>query len=155
MRQVQHTAILGSGVIGASWAALFLAAGRSVCVYDPDPAAEANVRDYVTRAWPTLEALDLTARGNPDQVTFASSAAAAVDGADFIQENVPERLPVKHATFAEIEPVLDAAAIVASSASGLTLTQMQAGWQNPHNFILGHPFNPPHLIPLVEIVATV
>ena len=148
-----HTAVLGAGVIGASWTALFLASGRSVTVFDPDPQAEANVRAYVERAWPTMTELGLTERGDPDRVTFVPTAAEAVNGAGFVQENVPERAPIKHATFAEIEPVLSPDVVVASSASGLTLGQMQEGWQNPARFILGHPFNPPHLIPLVEVMG--
>ncbi len=153
MSDVTHTAVLGAGVIGASWTALFLASGRSVAVYDPAEEAETKVRDYVARAWPTMAALGLTNRGDPDRISFHRSAAAAVEGAGFVQENVPERLAVKHATFAEIEPALDLKAIVASSASGLTLGQMQGGWTDPARFILGHPFNPPHLIPLVELMA--
>lgn len=151
--EFRHTACLGGGTIGASWAALFLASGRSVAVFDPDPNIEKRVRDYVEMAWPTLEALDLTARGEPDAISFHDSAAAAVAGAGFVQENVPERVAIKHATFAEIEPVLEAGAVVASSASGLTLGQMQPGWKNPTPLILGHPFNPPHLIPLVEVMG--
>lgn len=153
MTEFAHTACLGAGVIGASWTALFLASGRSVAVHDPAPGAEKAVRDYVETAWPALESLGLTANGNPDAVTFHSSAAEAVAGAGFVQENVPERVAVKHAVFAEIEPALDAQAIVASSASGLTLGQMQAGWRDPTRFVLGHPFNPPHLVPLVEVMG--
>lgn len=153
MTRMHHVAVLGAGVIGASWTALFLASGRSVAVYDPADGAEQNLRSYVERAWPTLERLGLTERGVPDAVTFHRSAAEAVKGAGFIQENVPERLPIKHAVFAEIEPVLAAEAVVASSASGLTLGQMQAGWADPARFVLGHPFNPPHLIPLVEVMG--
>ena len=148
-----HTACLGGGVIGSSWAALFLASGRSVAMFDPAPTAETAVRDYVEMAWPTLTELGLTENGTPNAITFHDSAAEAVAGANFVQENVPERLPIKHATFTEIEPVLDAAAIVASSASGLTLSQMQGGWNNPARLVLGHPFNPPHLIPLVEVMG--
>lgn len=150
-----HTACLGGGVIGASWAALFLASGRSVAMFDPAPGAERAVRDYVEMAWPALTELGLAGHGNPDAISFHDSAAQAVAGAAFVQENVPERLPVKHAVFAEIEPALDAEAIVASSASGLTLSQMQGGWQDPARFVLGHPFNPPHLIPLVEVMGNV
>ena len=149
----QHTSCLGGGTIGASWAALFLASGRSVCLYDPSPDAEANVRRYIETAWPTLESLGLTDKGRPDAITFVHSAAEAVEGADFIQENVPERLAIKSATFTEIEPKLKQGAIVASSASGLTLSQMQEGWHDPSPFVLGHPFNPPHLIPLVEVLG--
>ena len=151
--EFQHTACLGGGVIGASWAALFLASGRSVAMFDPDPNVERKVRDYIETAWPTMTELGLTTNGAPDAISFHSSAIQAVEGAGFVQENVPERLPIKHATFAEIEPVLDPSAIVASSASGLTLSQMQAGWTNPARFILGHPFNPPHSIPLVEVLG--
>ncbi|MES0824242.1 3-hydroxyacyl-CoA dehydrogenase NAD-binding domain-containing protein [Ruegeria sp. SCP11] len=149
----QHTACLGGGVIGASWAALFLASGRSVSVFDPDPEVERKVRDYIGTAWSAMTDLGLTQNGTPDAITFHPSAAKAVEGAAFVQENVPERLPIKHATFAEIEPALAPNAIVASSASGLTLSQMQTGWKDPSRFVLGHPFNPPHLIPLVEVLG--
>ncbi|WP_324754642.1 3-hydroxyacyl-CoA dehydrogenase NAD-binding domain-containing protein [Roseovarius sp. Pro17] len=148
-----HTACLGAGVIGASWTALFLASGRSVAVYDPSPEAEKTVREYVETAWPTLTRMGLTENGTPDALTFHASAAAAVEGSDFVQENVPERLAIKHALFAEIEPTLKPGAIVASSASGLTLGQMQGGWTDPSPLVLGHPFNPPHLVPLVEVMG--
>ncbi|WP_170325090.1 3-hydroxyacyl-CoA dehydrogenase NAD-binding domain-containing protein [Ruegeria arenilitoris] len=151
--EFQHTACIGGGVIGASWAALFLASGRSVAMYDPDPGVERKVRDYIETAWPTMTELGLTRHGTPDAITFHSNATRTVEGAAFVQENVPERLPIKHATFAEIEPALAADAIVASSASGLTLSQMQPGWNDPARFVLGHPFNPPHLIPLVEVLG--
>lgn len=150
---VRHTSCIGGGVIGASWAALFLASGRSVALFDPAADSESAVKRYIETAWPTLDQLGLTENGNPDAIHFCKSAAEAAEGADFIQENVPERLAIKCATFAEIEPVLKDNAIVASSASGLTLSQMQEGWQNPSHFVLGHPFNPPHLIPLVEVLG--
>ncbi|SLN10328.1 3-hydroxyacyl-CoA dehydrogenase NAD-binding domain-containing protein [Ruegeria meonggei] len=151
--EFQHTACLGGGVIGASWAALFLASGRSVALFDPDPEVERKVRSYIDTAWPAMTELGLTRNGAPDAITFHTSAASAVEGAAFVQENVPERLPIKHATFAQIEPALAPDAIVASSASGLTLSQMQPGWTDPSRFVLGHPFNPPHLIPLVEVLG--
>ena len=149
----QHTAILGAGVIGASWAALFLASGRSVAVYDPSPDVEHTVRDYVEKAWPVLDQLGLTENGNPDAVTFHATAKDAVKNALFIQESVPERIEIKHALYAEIEDAIAPDAVVSSSASGLTLSEMQAGWRNPGRFVLGHPFNPPHLIPLVEVMG--
>lgn len=153
MSKIERTAVLGAGVIGASWSALFLASGRSVTVFDPDPNAESAVRAYVEKAWPALEELGLADRATPDAISFVPSVAEAVRDAQFIQENVPERLPIKHATYAEIEPELDPAAIVSSSTSGLTLEALQEGWSNPRRLILGHPFNPPHLIPLVELTA--
>ena len=153
MSDVTHTAVLGAGVIGASWTALFLAAGRSVTVFDPAPNTETETRAAVEAAWPTLEALDLTDRGTPDALSFAKTAASAVEGAHFVQENVPEREAIKHALYAEIEPAVADDAIVSSSTSGMTLEALQAGWQDPAPLILGHPFNPPHLIPLVELTA--
>jgi carnitine 3-dehydrogenase len=153
MSEFQKTAVLGAGVIGASWTALFLASGRDVAVYDVAPNFEKSVRDYVERAWPTLEQLGLVKGGSPDRARFCKSAAEAVEGAAFVQENVPERLNIKHALYEEIEGHLDRDAVVATSASGLTLSEMQAGWKDPSRFVLGHPFNPPHLIPLVEVMG--
>lgn len=153
MIKYQKTAVLGAGVIGASWAALFLASGRDVAVFDPSPDAEHLVRTYVERAWPTLIELGLATDDRRGRLSFHASAADAVRGADFVQESVPERIAIKHALYAEIEPALKPDAIIASSASGLTLSEMQAGWRDPRNFVLGHPFNPPHLIPLVEVMG--
>lgn len=153
MTEFKQTAVLGAGVIGASWTALFLASGRDVAVYDNSPTVEKTVRDYVARAWPTLESLGLVKGGNPDRIRFCTSAAEAVEGAAFVQENVPERIGIKHALYKEIEPSLGKDAVVATSASGLTLSEMQEGWQDPGRFVLGHPFNPPHLIPLVEVMG--
>ena len=149
----QNTAVLGAGVIGMSWAALFLASGRNVAVFDTVASAEKTTRDYVEMAWPALRDLGLIKGGAPGRLTFHKSAAEAVRVADFVQESVPEQIEVKEALFAEIEPALKSSAIVASSASGLTLSEMQAGWKKPSRFVLGHPFNPPHLIPLVEVLA--
>lgn len=153
MTDFKNTAVLGSGVIGASWAALFLASGRNVAVFDAMPTAEKSTRDYIDMAWPALKELGLVKANAPGKLSFHTSAAEAVKDADFIQESVPERIEIKKALYAEIEPALKPASIVASSASGLTLTEMQAGWRNPARFILGHPFNPPHLIPLVELLG--
>lgn len=153
MDQIERTAVIGAGVIGASWTALFLAAGKKVDLYDPADDAEALVRNYVESAWPTLIELGLADRGNIDGVTFHKSASEAVRGAQFVQESVPEKIEIKHALFAEIEPHLSPQAIVASSASGLMVSEMQKGWRDPSRFLLGHPFNPPHLIPLVELLA--
>ena len=153
MTEFSHTATLGAGVIGASWSALFLASGRSVAVYDPSPEAEKTGRAYIEKSWPVLEQLGLTTQGSPDAITFHTSASEAVDGADFIQESIPEQLPLKHALYGEIEDAVSQGAIIASSASGLTLSEMQGGWRDPGRLVLGHPFNPPHLIPLVEVMG--
>ncbi|MEM6548727.1 MAG: 3-hydroxyacyl-CoA dehydrogenase NAD-binding domain-containing protein [Pseudomonadota bacterium] len=153
MERIERAAVLGAGVIGASWTALFLAAGVRVAVYDPAPGAQDGVRRMIDAAWPVLETLGLTARGDPAGFAWHDEPAAAVAEAQFVQESVPERLETKHTLYRRIERALPAGAVVASSASGLTLTEMQGGWQDPSRFVLGHPFNPPHLIPLVEVMG--
>lgn len=153
MNRVNTVAVLGTGIIGASWASLFLAAGLRVRAFDPADPDGGRLRTYIGNAWPALEALGLTAQGDPGNVSLHASAAKAVDGAGFVQESVPEKLGLKHRLYAEIEPALSDRTIVASSASGLLVREMQQGWRDPSRFILGHPFNPPHLIPLVELLA--
>lgn len=153
MTEFKTAAVLGCGVIGSSWAALFLAGGFKVDAYDPAPDTELRLREYIESCWPTLHALGFAAQPDLSQLQFHDDAVSAIKQADFIQENVPERLEIKHALFAQIEPHLKSQAIIASSASGLMLQEMQAGWKNPSRLILGHPFNPPHLIPLVELLA--
>ena len=153
MSEFKKTAVLGGGVIGASWTALFLAAGKDVCVFDVDEQAPRNVSDYIDRAWPTLLELGLAQEGRRGALCFARSMEGAVDDTDFVQENLPERLDLKLEAFGRIEPCLKDNCIVASSASGLMVREMQAGWEDPSNFVLGHPFNPPHLIPLVEVIG--
>jgi len=111
------------------------------------------VKRYVDTVWPVLEKLNLTENGNPDRITFHDTPSKAVEGALFVQESVPERIEIKHALYREIEASLSPDVIVASSASGLTLSEMQQGWSDPQSFVLGHPFNPPHLIPLVEVMG--
>ena len=146
-------ACLGGGVIGASWATLFAAHGAEVAVYDPADGAAEAVAAYAARAWPTLQALGVTDREAPPDIAVVATPEAAVEGARFIQESAPERIEVKHDLFRRIEPALAPGAVVASSASGLTVTEMQGGWTDPARFVLGHPFNPPHLIPLVEVMG--
>lgn len=153
--QIEVVGLVGGGVIGASWAALFLAAGHEVDLFDPAAHAEAHARDYIERAWPALEQLGLIRPGaSADRLRCVGDAASAVRRAQFVQESVPERMPIKHETYRLIEPALAPEAIVASSSSGLLMSEMLRGWSKPARFILGHPFNPPHLIPLVELLGT-
>jgi carnitine 3-dehydrogenase len=146
-------AVVGAGTIGASWTALFLAAGLRVRAYDASPLAEPHLRGQVESAWPSLKKLGLAKGKLPDRLLFLATPEEAVRGAIFVQESVPEKLEVKHDIFRRIEPHLRSDAVIASSASGLLVRDMQAGWSDPSRFILGHPFNPPHLIPLVELAG--
>lgn len=112
------------------------------------------MRAAIETAWPTLRKLGLAAGDPPlDKLVVSQDASAAVAGALFVQESIPEQLHLKHQLYAEIEPALNPDAVVASSASGLTLTELQGGWRDPARLVLGHPFNPPHLIPLVEVMG--
>ena len=151
--QVERVAVLGAGTIGASWTALFLARGLAVDVFDLSPDTENYVRSYVEQAWPTLQRLNMSEGADPSRVRFFDDAAAAVKEAQFVQESVPERLDIKHQTYQAIEKVLAPGTVVASSASGLLVKEMQEGFENPGSFLLAHPFNPPHLIPLVELLG--
>ncbi len=151
MTAITHAAVLGAGTIGASWAANFLAQGLSVAISDPAPGAEDFVRRFVDTAWPTLDALGLAAGADAGRMTFHANPVAAVEGAGFVQESGPERIEVKQALFEQISRALPPEAIIASSSSTLLPTAMQARCVHPERVLLGHPFNPPHLIPLVEV----
>ncbi len=152
--QVEHIGVIGAGTIGASWTAYFLARGYRVTVSDPAPAVETVVRSYIEKAWPDLEQLGIvTDRGDPARIAFKPDAATAAKAVNFIQESVPERLEIKRALYAEIEPVLAPETIIASSASGLMVSELQQQAIHPERFVLAHPFNPPHLIPLVEVLG--
>jgi 3-hydroxyacyl-CoA dehydrogenase len=144
-------AVVGTGVIGAGWATHFLARGFDVSATDPAPGAEARLRAWVDAYWPTVEALGMTEGASRDRLSFTADVAQAVQGAVFIQESSPERLDVKHALIEAIESAAAADVIIASSSSGLSASEIQAGARHPERIVLGHPFNPPHLIPLVEV----
>ena len=148
---INHVAVLGTGTIGASWAANFLAQGLSVTASDPAPGAEDVLRRFVDTAWPILEALGLAPGADRARLAFNPNPVAAVQGAGFVQENGPERIEVKVALFEQISRALPPEAIIASSSSTLLPTAMAARCIHPERLLLGHPFNPPHLIPLVEV----
>ncbi|MGV3653809.1 MAG: 3-hydroxyacyl-CoA dehydrogenase NAD-binding domain-containing protein [Noviherbaspirillum sp.] len=146
-------AIVGAGVIGTSWAACFLAQGFKVAVTDPAPDAEQRLRAGLVEWWPALEEFGLAPGASMDKLSFCADLAEAVKGAAFIQENGPERLDAKHAMLAAIEAAAPPDALIASSTSGLLISDIQAGMKHPERLVLGHPFNPPHLIPLVEVLG--
>ena len=143
-------AVVGTGVIGASWAAQFLAYGHDVVATDPAPGAEERLRADVAAHWPVLEPV---AGASPDRLTFTADPAAAAAEADFVQENGPEREDVKHALYAALDEAARPDVVLASSSSGMLPTVIARGCpQHPERVVIGHPFNPPHLIPLVEVV---
>jgi 3-hydroxyacyl-CoA dehydrogenase len=151
--EIQKVTIVGTGVIGASWAALFLARGISVVATDPAPNAEANLRRYVNAAWKDLTVLGLSPNASRDHLSFTLDMKQALSDADFVQENGPERQDFKIKLFADMDAATPPDSIIASSSSGLTMSVMQSDCKHPERCVIGHPFNPPHVIPLVEVVA--
>lgn len=153
-RHIQNIAIIGAGTIGSSWAALFLAHGYHVVVSDPAPDAEANTRALIDSAWETLRELgkvqDETFLGN---LRFEPDLQKALENVDFVQENAPEREDFKISLFAKMDALLPEDVIISSSSSGLLVSRMQSQCRYPQRCVLGHPFNPPHVIPLVEVVG--
>jgi 3-hydroxyacyl-CoA dehydrogenase len=153
-KPIRRVAVIGSGVIGASWTALFLAKGLEVVATDVAPNAETSLRRFVEAAWPALKRLGLAPGASQSKLTFTADLPAAVKGADFVQENGPERIDFKKKLYGQLDELLPPDVIIASSSSGLTMSEIQAGCaSHPERCVIGHPFNPPHLIPLVEIVG--
>ena len=150
---VKRIAVVGAGTIGASWTAYYLARGKQVSVSDPAPEAADKVAAFVSRVWPTLERLGTEPGSDPTAFTFVADPAEAVSGAQFVQENAPEDLAIKKKLFAQLDEALSPDAVVASSSSGLLISQIQDGRVGPERYVIGHPFNPPHLVPLVEVVG--
>ena len=146
------TAIIGAGVIGASWTALFLAHGLEVVVNDPRPDVEALVRDYIRNNLSTLEALGLPTANLEAKLRFEADLERAVTGADLVQENGPERIEFKQDLWERISKVVGDKALLLSSSSAKTATEQALKSSRPERLLVGHPFNPPHLIPLVEVV---
>ncbi len=152
-KPIRRIAIVGTGVIGASWAALYLAKGFDVVATDPAPNAEADLRLYIDNAWHALSVLGLSPKASPEHLEFTRDMKQALSNADFVQENGPERAEFKIKLFADMDEATPVDSIIASSSSGLTMSVMQSACKHPERCVIGHPFNPPHLIPLVEIVG--
>jgi carnitine 3-dehydrogenase len=152
-QDVQTVAIIGAGVIGGGWAAHFLRMGYDVTAWDPGPGAAERLNALVDAAWPTLERLGLRPGASPERLRFAVGLADAVAGAGFVQESAPEVLTAKVALLAELDAVTPADVVISSSTSGFAMSDMVVAAANPGRFVVGHPFNPPYLIPLVEIVG--
>ncbi len=152
--QIRNIAIVGTGLIGASWAAQYLASGLDVIATDPAPNAEANLRRCVDEAWKLLTDVGLASGASRDRLTFTADIKEAVSKADWVQESVPERPLLKAKVFAQMDEAAPAHTILASSASGITMDVIQSSCKHhPERCVIGHPFNPPHVIPLVEVVG--
>src|SRR6266576_3319815 len=152
-KAIHRIAIVGTGVIGASWAAQYLARGFDVIATDPAPNAEANLRQYVDEAWPELTNIGLSPGASRDRLSFTTNMKEALSQADLVQENGPERPDFKMKLFADMDDATPPDSIVASSSSGITPSVIQSKCKRPERCIIGHPFNPPHIIPLVEVVG--
>jgi 3-hydroxyacyl-CoA dehydrogenase len=152
--QVKRVAVVGTGVIGASWTALFLAKGLKVSATDIASGAEERLIRYVDQAWPALECLGLAGGDYRSQLSFTPDLREAVADVELVQENGPERIDFKKKLYGELDSLLPPSVIIASSSSGLTMSDIQSGChRHPERCVIGHPFNPPHVIPLVEVVG--
>jgi carnitine 3-dehydrogenase len=152
-KPIHRVAIVGTGVIGASWTAQYLACGFDVVATDPAPNAEAELRKSIDRMWPELTNMGLSKGAARDRLSFTSKISEALAQADFVQENAPERPDVKTKLFAEMDSAAPPDSLIASSSSGITPSVMQANCKHPERVLVGHPVNPPHIIPLVEVVG--
>jgi 3-hydroxyacyl-CoA dehydrogenase len=148
---ITRVAVIGTGTIGASWAALFLAHGLDVVASDPAPDAEAKLAAFVGRALPDIAAPAGTKRG---RLSFERDPAKAVAGIRFVQENAPEREGLKADLIAELQAAAPADAIIASSTTAFPHSTIAAKARDKTRVIVAHPFNPPHLVPLVELVGS-
>jgi carnitine 3-dehydrogenase len=151
--EVKRVGIVGTGVIGASWAAYYLARGLDVSATDPADRAEGKLRRLVDEYWPALEQAGLTSGASRERLTFSRDLEGAVRDAEFIQENGPERLDVKRDLIVKIDAPVSSDALIATSSSGILISSIQDAARHPERVVLGHPFSPPHLIPLVEVVG--
>ena len=151
--RIKRVALIGTGTIGSDWAVRCLAQGLDISVSDPASGAEDRLRAHIDRVWPTMEQIGLADGASPDRLAFTGSIGDAVNAADFVQENVPEREELKIQVFREISAHVSPEAIIASSSSGLLPSRIQSETKHPERVVIGHPFTPLYIIPLVEIVG--
>ncbi len=148
---IAQVTVIGSGLIGAGWVTAYLADGRNIAVYDPAPGAEEKVRAHIEASWPGLQARGLPARADKTALRFHGSLESALEHADFVQENTPERMEIKAPLFEQLGRLTPADVLIASSTSSMPITELQKPCKHPQRCVLGHPFNPVHLMPLVEV----
>jgi len=151
--QVRRVAVVGAGVIGGGWALHYLRMGLDVDVYDPAPQARRDLLGMLEDTWPLLERMGLRPGASPARIVLHENMEAAVGPADLVQENSPEDGALKRRVLADIDRAARPDAVIASSTSGFAMTMLQADCARPERCVVGHPFNPPYLIPLVEVVG--
>lgn len=150
---MSHIAIISTGVIGTGWVARLLANGFDVRVWDPSPDFGARLGRDMDRLWPRIEQHGLSKGASTDNLSIAASIEDACDGATFVQESAPERLDLKQSLHAQIDAATAPHVVIASSSSGLLPSDIQTSMGHPDRFLIGHPFNPVYLLPLVELVG--
>ncbi len=150
---VTRVTSIGAGPIGAGWAAHFLARGYDVCAYIHDPKERESFDAILDTAWISLSALGLEKGASRDRLSVTSDLNMAVHDTDFIQESAPERIEIKQALYKTLGEIVPSHVVIGSSTSGLTMTDIQQNCATPERCVIGHPFNPPYLLPLVEIVG--
>lgn len=150
---VKRIAVIGAGTIGASWAAHFLGQGMQVQIWDPAPDGKQATTAFIDNAWPAVERLGSKDGAKRDNFTWHDTVESALDGVDFVQESAPEKVDVKIPLYKQIDAALADDVVMSSSTSGLIMSELQAGLAGAARFVVGHPFNPPHLIPLVEVLG--
>ncbi|UAL29006.1 3-hydroxyacyl-CoA dehydrogenase [Nocardioides rotundus] len=146
-------ACVGTGVIGGGWVAYYLSRGFRVRAWDPAEDAEVRLRHLVDRAWPALTRLGTAPGASRDRLEVFDDLAEALAGAQLVQESVPEQLDLKRRLLAEVDLLADPDVVISSSTSGFGMSEMQVDCAHPGRTVVGHPFNPPYLIPLVEVVG--
>ena len=152
-KAIRRVAVVGTGVIGASWVTHYLSRGFEVVATDPAPNTETNLRKYVDEAWPALARAGLATGTSGVRLSFLPSLHDAIANADFVQENGPERPDSKVKLFAQMDAVAPPDSILASSSSSIPMDVIQSECEHPERCVIGHPFNPPHIVPLVEVVG--
>jgi len=150
---VKTVGIVGCGLIGMSWAAYYLSKGFAVRATDPVAGAEEKMRAYIDGAWTVLEEMGLEPGAKKNNLKFSTNLSDSLRGVDFVQENGPERLDLKLKVFKDISDAVGPDVIIASSSSGIPVSNFQTEATNPARIVLGHPFNPPHVVPLVEVAG--
>ncbi|MFO1057989.1 MAG: L-carnitine dehydrogenase [Dongiaceae bacterium] len=150
---IRRIGIVGTGVIGSGWAARCLAHGLDVTAWDPAPGAEQRLRDSVANAWPALTRVGLAQGADLKRLRFVATLVDAVRDADFVQESAPENETLKRKLLAEVDAAARPDVVIASSSSGLLPTEIQSACAHPERVVIGHPFNPVYLLPLVEVLG--